>query len=210
MRGWNGERTGRTESGRIRLSTVHEPQPLHASLGSFLASVERRALRVAQLTTRDRDEALDLVQDAMLRLVRGYGTRAPAEWPPLFHRILTNRIRDWQRARRLRARLFFWQRDPDEPPDSAIEQVPDPAAREGPGELQGEQLLVQLEAALRKLPARQREAFELRVWHGLSVHDAAHAMSCSAGSVKTHLFRAMQALRADLGQDFAGGVVDER
>ncbi|MET0292516.1 MAG: RNA polymerase sigma factor [Steroidobacteraceae bacterium] len=175
---------------------MHETQPLHHTLGGFLASVERRALRIAELATRDRDEALDLVQDAMLRLARRYAQRPPAEWPALFHRILTNRIRDWQRARKLRARLFFWQRaEPDEP--DLLENAPDPDAREGSDELQQQQTLQALESALRRLPDRQREAFQLRVWEGLSVDETARAMSCSAGSVKTHLFRAMQTLRAE-------------
>jgi RNA polymerase sigma-70 factor (ECF subfamily) len=167
--------------------------------------VERRALRRAQIATRDRDEALDLVQDAMLRLARGYATRPAHEWAPLFHRILANRIRDWQRSRRIRARVFFWQRDaaPQEDEWDPIGSAPDPGAREGHGELEGEQTLQLLEAALRRLPARQREAFELRVWDGQSVEHAALAMGCSAGSVKTHLFRAMQALRSELGDDFA-------
>jgi RNA polymerase sigma-70 factor, ECF subfamily len=190
---------------------VHESQPLHASLGSFLASVERRALRIAQLATRDRDEALDLVQDAMLRLAKRYGSRPADEWPPLFHRILTNRIRDWQRSRRLRARLFFWQGEPagDEDAADAIEQAPDPAAREGAGELQRDQTLALLEAALRRLPARQREAFQLRVWEGLSVEHTARAMNCTAGSVKTHLFRAMQLLRSELDYDPEEGATRE-
>ncbi len=64
------------------------------------------------------------------------------------------------------------------------------------------QSLRRLEAALARLPVRQREAFQLRVWEGLSVDDAALAMSCSAGSVKTHLFRAMQALKGELDYDF--------
>ena len=181
---------------------MHDPQPLHASLGSFLASVERRALRIAEQATRDRDEALDLVQDAMLRLSRRYATRPAAEWPPLFHRILVNRIRDWQRARKLRARLFFWQGASAEDDVDPLEQVADPDAREGAGELQGEQALRRIEAALARLPDRQREAFQLRVWEGLSVEDTARAMSCSGGSVKTHLFRAMQALKGELDYDF--------
>jgi RNA polymerase sigma-70 factor (ECF subfamily) len=182
---------------------VHEPQPTHASLGAFLASVERRALRIAEIATRDRDEALDLVQDAMLRLARRYGTRPAAEWPPLFHRILTNRIRDWQRSRKLRSRVFFWQRDAsDDDGVDPVEQAADPNASDGAAELEGEQSLARLEAALRRLPARQREAFQLRVWEGLSVDDTAAAMSCSSGSVKTHLFRAMQALREELDYDF--------
>jgi RNA polymerase sigma-70 factor, ECF subfamily len=172
------------------------------SLDAFLAGVERRALQRAKLATRDRDEALDLVQDAMLRLARGYATRPAEEWPALFHRILVNRIRDWQRAQKLRRRLFFW-----EPRDSAgqetdmIDNLADPQGSDGAGELQGEQLAGRLGHALLQLPARQRETFELRVWEGLSVEETAAAMGCSAGSVKTHLSRALDALRASVGEE---------
>ncbi|MGC4027557.1 MAG: RNA polymerase sigma factor [Steroidobacteraceae bacterium] len=185
---------------------MQPPQPLHASLDSFLASVERRALRIAQLATRDRDEALDLVQDAMLRLARRYASRPSGEWAPLFHRILLNRIRDWQRGRKLRDSLFLrrW-RAPEEDEGDPLEQAVDPDASEGASALQREQLLVRLEDVLRCLPARQREAFQLRVWEGLNVDDTALAMGCSAGSVKTHLFRAMQVLRAELGSGLTSG-----
>ena len=163
------------------------------SLDAFLAGVERRALRRAQFATRDRDEALDLVQDAMLRLARSYAGRPPDEWPGLFHRILVNRIRDWHRARKLRRRIFFWE--PDGPGDTeernAIENVADPQGADGEAELQGAQLAGQLEQAMLQLPPRQRETFELRVWEGLSVEETAAAMGCSAGSVKTHLSRAL-------------------
>lgn len=173
------------------------------SLDAFLAGVERRALRRAEFATRDRDDALDLVQDAMLRLARSYGTRPAGEWPALFHRILVNRIRDWQRARKLRRRLFFWvAHDPEtaDDPTDPIENVADPQGSDGAAELQGAQLAVRLEQALLQLPARQRETFELRVWEGLSVEDTAAAMGCSAGSVKTHLSRALEALRTSTGE----------
>jgi RNA polymerase sigma-70 factor, ECF subfamily len=174
-------------------------------LNSFLAGVERRALRRAELATRDRDEAMDLVQDAMLRLARSYASRPATEWPGLFHRILVNRIRDWQRSQKLRRRLFFWKPDhhPDDEGDASdpIENLADPQGSDGAGELQGAQLASQLEQALLQLPARQRETFELRVWEGLSVEDTAAAMGCSAGSVKTHLSRALEALRASTGEE---------
>lgn len=169
-----------------------------ASLDAFLASAERRAYRMAEIATRDRDEALDIVQDAMLQLSRHYAARPPAEWPALFYRIVENRIRDWQRRQTVKNRRFFWrpavEADEDEDP---VQLVPDTAA--GPQErLQRGQTMQRLEQALRALPARQREAFELRIWEGLSVGDTARAMGCSDGSVKTHLHRALGALRQQL------------
>jgi RNA polymerase sigma-70 factor (ECF subfamily) len=169
------------------------------SLDAFLASVERRAFRMAQIATRDRDEALDIVQDAMLQLSRRYAARPAEEWPALFYRIVENRIRDWQRRQTVKNRLFFWRapaQDGEEDEDP-MALVPEPGA--GPQEeLQKAEQMRRLEQALRGLPARQREAFELRLWEGLSVEDTARAMGCSDGSVKTHLHRALAALRQEL------------
>ena len=73
------------------------------TLDRFLASVERRAFRIAQMAVRDRDDALDIVQGAMLRLARSYARRPSEEWKPLFYRILYNGIRDFQRRRSVRS-----------------------------------------------------------------------------------------------------------
>ena len=176
----------------------------HADLDRFLASVERQAFRYACHFTRDRDEALDLVQDAMLKLASRYATRPPEEWTPLFFRILRNRIRDWQRRQVLSARLFFWRRGDA---DDAVDPVELAAAV--PGEspdrrLQAAEAMAELDAALQELPARQREAFLLRTMDGLDVADAADAMGVSAGSVKTHYFRAVHRLRERLGEHWDG------
>ena len=77
-------------------------------LDDFLSGIERRALVMAELATRDREEALDLVQDAMLAFVDRYAGHDPAEWPPLFHRVLQNRIRDWHRRQKVRRRWRVW------------------------------------------------------------------------------------------------------
>jgi RNA polymerase sigma-70 factor (ECF subfamily) len=170
-----------------------------AALDAFLASVERRALRIAEIGTRDRDEALDLVQDAMMNLANHYARRAAHEWPPLFYRILDNRIRDWQRRQSVKHRLFFWRDRPGdgEARDDLLARAPD---RTAPVEsrLAQHEAMGRLDAALRALPRRQRQAFVLRVWEGLSVEQTAGAMDCSGGSVKTHLSRALAHLRSEL------------
>lgn len=173
------------------------------ALDSFLAEVERKAFRMAQIGLRNEQDALDAVQDAMLQLVRNYATRPAAEWRPLFYRILENRIRDLQRRRTVRGRVMSWlpmrfDEDGAEVGD-AIAEAPDPAP--GPvQQLSGDELMQALETALAALPGRQRQAFLLRNFEGLDVAETAAAMGCSEGSVKTHYFRAVQVLRAQLGE----------
>jgi len=169
-------------------------------LNGFLAEVERRALRIAEIAVRDRDEALDLVQDAMIKLARKYADRDKAEWPPLFYRILQNGIRDWHRRQAVRNRVMVWfgrgSRDDEYDPVAA---APDPIGRAPEQELSNAEAMQTLEAAVHALPTRQREAFMLRMFEGLDVAGTAVAMGCSEGSVKTHYSRAVHSLRDTLG-----------
>ena len=71
-----------------------------AQLDAFLREVEARAFRIAQVSVRDRDDALDIVQESMIRLATKYGDRPADQWPPLFFRILTNRCTRLAPARR--------------------------------------------------------------------------------------------------------------
>lgn len=174
------------------------------ALERFLAGVERSAFRMAQIALRHDQDALDAVQDSMLQLVRSYARRPASEWKPLFYRILENRIRDMQRRRSVRNRFMAWapwHEDEDDRRADAIEQSPDPAPQ-ADRLVESQQLLNALERAVRNLPARQRQAFLLRNLEGLDVAQTAMAMGCSAGSVKTHYFRALQALRNELGVDW--------
>ena len=169
-------------------------------LNRFLAEVERRALRIAEIGVRDRDDALDLVQDAMIKLARKYAGRPSEEWAPLFYRILQNGVRDWHRRQAIRNRVMVWfgrgKRDEDEL--DLVASAPDPIGRSPDQELQNSEAMDSLETAVHALPTRQREAFMLRTFEGLDVAGAAVAMGCSQGSVKTHYSRAIHSLRETL------------
>jgi RNA polymerase sigma-70 factor (ECF subfamily) len=159
-------------------------------------------LRIAEISVRDRDEALDLVQDAMIKLARKYADRGSDEWTPLFYRILQNGVRDWHRRQAVRNRVMVWfGRSGNEDNDyDAIAAAPDPAGRTPDETLQSHEAMQTLEIAVGELPTRQREAFMLRTFEGLDVAGTATAMGCSEGSVKTHYSRAVHSLRESLGE----------
>ncbi len=167
------------------------------AMDAFLASVERRAFCIARAAVGSHDDALDIVQDAMMRLVRRYGEKPAEQWAPLFYRILRNRITDHQRRSTVKRRLFGWAASTDED-DDPIERVPDPATPGPERQTQSDDARARLEDALAGLPERQRQVFLLRAVQGLDVKETASAMGCSAGSVKTHYFRAVRALRSAL------------
>jgi RNA polymerase sigma-70 factor (ECF subfamily) len=172
-------------------------------LEKFLAEIERRAFRMAQVALRDADDALDVVQDAMLKLTKNYASKPSSEWRPLFYRILENGIRDLQRRRSVRKRIMTWLPGPKEDPDNEAQNPLDSVADSAtpiPEALMQDQALERLEESLRTLPTRQREAFMLRNFEGMDVAETASAMGCSEGSVKTHYSRAVHALREQLGE----------
>lgn len=172
-----------------------------AALDRFLAGIEHRALQMARVATGNVDEALDIVQDAMLLLVKRYGDRGEQEWGPLFHRILQNRIRDWYRRQKVRNRLRTWLGGGEDDPADDMAGVPDPDGRDPAGELAGGQTLARVQQALHGLPLRQQQVFLLRAWEGLDVAETARALGIGQGSVKTHYSRAVHRLRELLGDE---------
>jgi len=169
-----------------------------ATLDAFLDGIAARAFRFAELGLRHREDALDVVQDAMMKML-GYRERPATEWTPLFWSILRSRIVDAQRRRNFRLRWLRPQATQDDDAIDWSETAPalhpesDPARSHD-----GREAYTRIADALRALPARQREAFTLRVIEELDVATTARVMGCSEGSVKTHLFRAREALQAQL------------
>lgn len=168
----------------------------------FLASVEKQAYQMAVIAVRSPDDALDLVQEAMLGLVKRYSANPEEEWRPLFFRILQSRIRDWYRRDQVRQRwrgwLDRWRDSADEEDGDPFEEVAAPELYNPARQLESDAALAAIVEALRTLPLRQQQTFLLRAWQGLSVEETAVAMQCAAGSVKTHYSRAVHTLRGKL------------
>ncbi len=194
LRPWSAKR-----SGIVALATRQE-------LSEFLAGAERRAYKQALYAVRNEESALDIVQDAMMRLAQSYAERPAEEWPMLFQRIVQNAIRDFFRRQKARSgvitplsNLSSRDEDEDDDPLDRIEIDEISLDLENPElQLSRSEVLQRIEIALADLPARQREAFVLRYWEELDVAETAAVMGCSEGSVKTHCSRATHALAAAL------------
>ncbi len=178
------------------------------ALDQFLREHERRALRMAELGTRQRDEAMDLVQDAMLGFVKSYAINADkaaprADWAKLFFTILDSRLTDWHRRQSVRNRFrVFFSRSSSQSANAESSVDEDYARNVADLETaQPDRMAMSAESvpainnALHILPERQRQAFLLRIWQGFDVSQTAQVMRCSEGSVKTHLSRALERLR---------------
>ena len=197
--GWKFATIPTSRQGAIKLVSP-------AELSQFLSTVERRAYKQAMFALGNEHTALDVVQDAMIKLAEKYGHKPSEELPLLFQRILQNTIRDYYRRQKVRnswTTLFSSltpkdEREEYDPLDSLgdNENQSTPAA---PDEsLQQRQIIALIEQALEKLSARQREAFLLRYWEGMDTTETAAVMKCTEGSVKVHCSRATHAIAAFL------------
>lgn len=179
-------------------ATADNPLP-YSTMEQFLRHIERRAFHMARLSTGQSETAMDIVQDSMYKLVEKYSEKQVQDWKPLFYRILSSRLTDYYRRKAVRDRVFSWSKsshsgeaadtvDPIERASGRNSETPDEM-------LMRSQRIHQLNNSVQQLPNRQRQAFMLRCWEGLSTADTATAMAISEGSVKTHYSRAMHALR---------------
>ncbi|MBA2411645.1 MAG: RNA polymerase sigma factor [Pseudomonadota bacterium] len=171
-------------------------------LSDFLAGVERRAFKQAQYAVRDADSALDIVQDAMMKLSEKYSDRPAAELPLLFTRILQNATYDFFRRQKVRSTwvtLFSAlspgnDDDNTDPLETLEAMAGSQAAESAQDQVERSQVVGIIEEEVARLPARQREAFLMRYWEDMDVAETASLMGCSEGSVKTHCSRATHSL----------------
>lgn len=153
---------------------------------------------MAQVATNQREDALDIVQDAMMAFVINYSNKPQAEWSPLFYRVLQNRIRDWYRRQRVRKTLDWFPGSDNSGVNHQNQLMAARIVDEPDYVLQQQGNVNEIIASISRLSLRQQQVFLLRIWEGLSVHETAKAMRCSESSVKTHLSRALEHLRQEL------------
>ncbi len=155
---------------------------------------------------QNEEQALDIVQDSMLKLAESYGDRPANEFPMLFQRILQNTIRDFYRRQKVRSiwttllsALTPGNHEDDEEHDPLETMVVENNPILSPhASLERSQLVAIIEKEIEKLPQRQREAFLMRYWEDMDIAETANAMGCTEGSVKTHCSRATHTLAAAL------------
>ena len=171
------------------------------SMDEFLQSIERRAFHMARMATGSRDDALDIVQDAMFKLVEKYSAKSVDQWRPLFYRILNRKITDHYRRNAVKKKLFSLASLGLKVGDEGADLIDRAEGRKSDAPDQSVARALQMEVlskAIVQLPGRQRQAFMLRCWDGMSTAITAETMGCSQGSVKTHYSRAIHSLRASL------------
>jgi len=180
---------------------TNDLEEVPTTMDAFLASMEKRAYRIAYIALSDRDEALDAVQDTMMKMFLKYSEKPNTDWRPLFYKILSNRITDTHRSNTMRKRLQLWfKRDTrnDDGVVDAVDLMPSRIGEQPQNQIQSDRSMSVLDRSINSLPVRQQQAFLFRHWEGLSTQEAATAMGCSTGSVKTHLSRAMDSLKTSL------------
>jgi RNA polymerase sigma-70 factor, ECF subfamily len=183
-----------TADTQLKSRVIYSAQTQSDPMQDFLTQVERKAFRMAEIAIQNHSDALDVVQDAMIKLVEKYSDKPREEWKPLFYRILQNRIMDYFRHKKLMNNIFFWKKDEANLNSVDRDIIEEADERTPEREIQGQRNLKTVIRALKKLPLRQQQCFMLRSWEGLSVKETADVMGCTEGSVKTHYSRARESL----------------
>ncbi len=162
---------------------------LEESFDAFVRARGGHFLRVAVLLTGSTAEAEDLLQASLVALYRAWPRLGGAEPAPdaYLRKILVNTRRSWWRTK--------WRR---EAPAADLPDRPDPAGGTDPADGYATGALVR--SALAGLPRQQRAVLVLRYIEDLPTASVADLLGISAGSVKTHAYRGLRALRASLGE----------
>ena len=168
---------------------------LTSKLNDFFITHEKKAFSIAFISLKNHDDALDVVQDVMVKFVEKYKHKKCDTWTSIFYRMIQNRITDFHRKNTQQKKYFklFYLEDSNE-----IDEIKDVNYTSSLKQIEQNMQIEHLQSALQNLPTRQLQAYICRIWEGLSVKETAKSMKCSQGSVKTHLFRALKQLKNEM------------
>jgi len=180
-------------------STLSALQVPYSTLEEFLKYIERRAFHMARLSTRQIDDAHDIVQEAMYKLIEKYAHKQPLDWKPLFFTILNSKITDYYRRNSIKDKVFFKSKATPAEDDYYLDWESYSATASGTSgpdaQFIQQRNIHELSRCIEQLSHRQKQAFMMRCWEGYSTQETANLMACSEGSVKTHYSRAISKLR---------------
>ncbi|MGB9437509.1 MAG: sigma-70 family RNA polymerase sigma factor [Desulfobacterales bacterium] len=165
---------------------------------------QKKVYQIAyQMLAGDEQEAQDLTQDTFLKAFRNIKRfKGNASFYTWLYRIVVNTCLDARRRRRRWKEIFFpWrlERPKEETCTSSLEDYPDPDKNANPLSMAGKRQLEQdLKKVMNTLSERQRDIFELKIFHEMSIPEIAQMMNLAEGTVKTHLFRATQVIQKKL------------
>lgn len=183
-------------------STLSALEPPYSTLEEFLKYIEQRAFHMARLSTRQIDDAHDIVQEAMYKLIEKYAHKQPLDWKPLFFTILNSKITDYYRRNSIKDKVFFKSKAVTAEDDYYLDWESYSATASGTSEPDVQFLqqrnIHELSRCIEQLSHRQKQAFMMRCWEGYSTQETANLMACSEGSVKTHYSRAISKLKNTL------------
>jgi RNA polymerase sigma-70 factor (ECF subfamily) len=172
--------------------------------GELIRRYQQKAYAIAfQMSLGNREEAEDITQEAFLRAFRKIKKfRGGSSFYTWLYRIVVNTCIDAIRGWRRRERVFSPRRARDNQGESSVEVIqeqPDMAQESNPmAALSVKQLSQEAKEALMSLTEKQRVAFQLKVFQGMSIREIAEMTQSAEGTVKSHLFRATHVLREAL------------
>ena len=167
-----------------------------AAFDTLFTRYQKRTYRLVQRFISNREDALDLTQDAFIRAYQGLGDfKSQCQFYSWLYRITVNLCIDFLR-KKARSEVLLY--DSDESGELPMANIPDPRSESPAKAVENKELRTHIRKAVRRLPPKQRQIFILRHWDGLSLKDIAAVVGRSDGTVKAHLLHAHRNLRKHL------------
>jgi RNA polymerase sigma-70 factor (ECF subfamily) len=159
-----------------------------------------RVYAVAYRMTGNREDALDVAQDALVKAYQKIEKWQPhGGFVPWLMRLTTNQAIDALRRRKRQATESL---DADD--GRRLDSIEDESAAPADRGARTQEIEERVQSALGSLSTSQRAIFVLRHYEGMKLNEIAESMGISVGSVKVHLFRALKKLQAELKDLYDG------